>query len=276
MAKIIGICNQKGGTGKTTTAINLSVYLALAGKKTLLIDMDPQGNSTSGVGVEVSESAASIYEVLIDAVPIADVVVKSPWHNLSVISSGISLTGAEIELVSMEQREKRLKKSLDQIKDDYEYIIIDAPPSLGLLTINVLAAIESVIVPIQCEYYALEGMSKLINTVGLIKERINPTLDIEGILLTMADFRTRLTLQVIDEVKKYFKEKTFNTIIPRNIKLAESPSYGQPIYYYDPTCIGAKAYMNLAEEVLQEKIELLIALHQSEAKKELVPEEGGI
>lgn len=272
MGKIIGICNQKGGTGKTTTAINLSVYLALAGQKTLLIDMDPQGNSTSGVGVEFLESSASIYEVLIEGLSISDVIVNSPWHNLSVISSGISLTGAEIELVSMEEREKRLKQALDQIKDVYEYIIIDAPPSLGLLTVNVFVAIESVIVPIQCEYYALEGMSKLINTIGLIKERMNPTLDIEGILLTMADFRTRLTLQVIDEVKKYFKGKTFNTIIPRNIKLAEAPSYSQPIYYYDSTCIGAKAYMNLAEEILQEKIELLIALHRSEAKREFVPE----
>ena len=266
MAKIIGICNQKGGTGKTTTAINLSSLLGLAGEKTLLVDMDPQGNSTSGVGVNV-EDKLSIYEGLLEAIPTSELVISTPWENLSLIPSKISLTGAEIELVNLANREQRLKQTLQSVTNDYSYIIIDAPPSLGLLTVNVLVASHSLIIPIQCEYYALEGVSRLINTIDLIKTRLNPILSIEGILLTMADFRTRLTLQVIEEVKNFFKEKTFNTIIPRNVKLAEAPSFGKPISFYDPHCVGTKAYVNLAQEILGRKVDLLLP-------EEVVDKEG--
>ena len=263
MGKIIGICNQKGGTGKTTTSVNLSAYLGLANKKTLLVDMDPQGNATSGLGIESNSSADhSIYESLIANVPAMTNVISSPWPNLSVIPSHISLTGAEIELVNMPGRERRLQSALQPLKEQFSYIVIDAPPSLGLLTVNVLCAADTVIIPIQCEYYALEGMSKLLRTIELIRESINPSLTIEGILLTMADFRTRLTLQVIDEVKKFFATKTFNAIIPRNIKLAEAPSFGKPIYFYDTLCVGSKAYLNLAEELLKEKVNVLVALGQ--------------
>ncbi len=263
MGKIIGVCNQKGGTGKTTTAINLSSYLGLANKNTLIIDMDPQGNTTSGLGIkEDNNPDKSIYEVLIDNAVIEESIIKSSWPNLSVIPSNIALTGAEIELVNMPDREKRLRYALKDIKDKFSYIIIDAPPSLGLLTVNVLCAADRIIVPIQCEYYALEGMSKLLNTIDLIKENLNPLLDIEGVLLTMADFRTRLTLQVAEEVRGFFKEKTFNTIIPRNIKLAEAPSFGKPIYFYDSFCVGSKAYLNLTEELLEERIDILVALQK--------------
>ncbi|MCM8824113.1 MAG: AAA family ATPase [Candidatus Omnitrophica bacterium] len=261
MSKIIGICNQKGGTGKTTTAINLSSYLGLAGKETLLVDIDPQGNATSGIGIDTSNNSFfSIYSLLMDETHFEQVIISTNWPHLSLIPSEISLTGAEIELVNITEREKKLKYVIDELKEQYAYIIIDAPPSLGLLTINVLCAVDSVIIPIQCEYYALEGMSKLLNTIKLVRERLNSNLEIEGILLTMADFRTRLTLQVIDEVKNFFKNKTFNTIIPRNIRLAEAPSFGKPIFFYDPFCVGAKAYMNLAEEILKEKIEILLPL----------------
>ncbi|MFH1768445.1 MAG: AAA family ATPase [Candidatus Omnitrophota bacterium] len=263
MGRIIGVCNQKGGTGKTTTAINLSAYFAFANKKTLLVDMDPQGNATSGIGINSDKFLSnSIYDVLLKGLPISRSIIQTDWANLSVVPSDISLTGAEIELVSMPERETCLKKTLQLVKDEFEYIIVDAPPSLGILTVNVLAAIESVLVPIQCEYYALEGVSQLIHTIDLIKENVNYFLEIEGILLTMADFRTRLTLQVIDEVRKFFKEKAFNTIIPRNVKLAEAPSFGKPINYYDPFSVGAKAYLNLAEEILHEKIEMFVGIRQ--------------
>jgi chromosome partitioning protein len=253
MGQIIGICNQKGGTGKTTTAINLSSYLALNEKKTLLVDMDPQGNATSGVGFN-GEGKPSIYEVIMGNADLRESIHPTSWQQLYLLPSQISLTGGEIELVSIENRESKLKEELEKIKEDFPYIIIDAPPSLGLLTINVLVASNTLIIPIQCEYYALEGVSKLLHTIELVKERLNPQLEIEGILLTMADFRTRLTLQVIDEVKKFFKEKTFNTIIPRNIKLAEAPSFGKPIHFYDALCVGAKAYSNLTKEILKEEI----------------------
>lgn len=263
MGKIIGICNQKGGTGKTTTAVNLSSYLSLANKDTLLVDMDPQGNATSGLGIDLSATPANtIYDALIQAAVPSECIIETAWPHLSVIPSSVSLTGAEIELVTMAERETRLRNILNVLKDKFSYIIVDAPPSLGLLTVNVLCAINSVIIPIQCEYYALEGMSKLLSTIGLIQERLNPPLEIEGILLTMADFRTRLTLQVIEEVREFFKEKAFNSIIPRNVKLAEAPSFGKPIYSYDSFCVGAKAYMNLTEELLEEKIGILIALRQ--------------
>ncbi len=255
MSKIIGICNQKGGTGKTTTAINLTSYLGLADKKTLIIDMDPQGNATSGLGFD-AEGKHSIYDVISGGANIEDSIYQTQWKGVSIIPSHISLTGGEIELVNVDARELRLREELSKIKDNFSYIIIDAPPSLGLLTVNVLVAADSVLVPIQCEYYALEGVSKLLHTTELIKERLNSLLEIEGVLLTMADFRTRLTLQVIEEVRKFFKEKTFNTIIPRNIKLAEAPSFGKPIHFYDSFCVGAKAYLNLAEEVLKEKVDI--------------------
>lgn len=253
MGKVIGICNQKGGTGKTTTAINLSANLSLAQKRVLLIDIDPQGNATSGIGIN-SDQKNTLYELLIHNQDITNCIYPTEWRNFFIIPSQISLTGGEIDLVSFPEREYVLKKKISKIQDKFDWIILDAPPSLSLLTVNTLVAANSVIIPIQCEYYALEGVSKLLHTIDLVKERLNPDLTIEGVLLTMADFRTRLTLQVIEEVRKYFQHQTFNTIIPRNIKLAEAPSFGKPIYYYEPSSVGAKAYLNLAEELLQEKI----------------------
>ncbi|MCM8787762.1 MAG: AAA family ATPase [Candidatus Omnitrophica bacterium] len=253
MGKIIGICNQKGGTGKTTTAINLSFYFTLSAKKILLVDMDPQGNATSGIGFD-NQDKKTIYDLISGTSDIKENIYQTKWPNLYIIPSSVSLTGAEIELVNIQNREQRLKEELYKIKEDFSYIFIDAPPSLGLLTLNVLATSDSLIIPIQCEYYALEGVSSLLHTIELVRERLNQNLEIDGFLLTMADFRTKLTLQVIEEVRKFFKEKTFNTIIPRNIKLAEAPSFGKPIYCYDPFCVGAKAYLNLAEEILKEKL----------------------
>ncbi|MDD3296094.1 MAG: ParA family protein [Candidatus Omnitrophica bacterium] len=254
MSKIIGVCNQKGGTGKTTTAINLSAYLGLAGYKTLLVDMDPQGNATSGVGFD-SQGKNSTYNIVMGEADPRESVYATQWPNLFVIPSDISLTGGEVELVGVFQREIRLKEELAKIKEEFSYIIIDAPPSLGLLTVNVLAASDSLIIPIQCEYYALEGVSKLVNTIELIQSRLNPSLEIEGILLTMADFRTRLTLQVIDEVRKFFQKRTCEVIVPRNVKLAEAPSFGKPIHAYDPACVGARAYLKLTESLLKENLE---------------------
>jgi len=258
MGKIIGVCNQKGGTGKTTTAVNLSSYLGLGQEKTLLIDMDPQGNATSGAGFS-SEGKNSIYEVIMGKVDIRESIYSTQWPQLSIIPSNIALTGGEVELVNIEDRELCLRDTLSQIVNDFSYIIIDAPPSLGLLTVNTLTASDSLIIPIQCEYYALEGVSKMVNTIQVVRERLNSSLEIEGILLVMADFRTRLTLQVIEEVRRFFPKKTFNTIIPRNIKLAEAPSFGKPIYFYDSACIGAKAYLNLVEELLKKKLEIDLA-----------------
>lgn len=262
MGRIIGICNQKGGTGKTTTSINVASYLALANRKTLLVDMDPQGNATSGAGVKC-ENKNSIYEVIMGDAKIEESVYPTEWTNLFVVPSHMALTGGEIELVSVTSRETRLKQELEKIKNDFSYIIIDAPPSLGLLTLNVLAAADGIIVPVQCEYYALEGVSNLLNTIELVKERINAKLEIDGIVLTMGDFRTKLTLQVIEEIRNYFKEKVFNTVIPRNIKLAEAPSFGQPIYFYDADCVGAKAYLALAQEVIKEIIDPIKVINVS-------------
>lgn len=255
MGRIIGICNQKGGTGKTTTAINLSALLGLADKKTLLIDMDPQGNATSGVGFN-SQDKNSIYDVIMGKTSLSESIYPTEWPNLKIIPSDISLTGGEVEMVNIENRELLLKEKIGSIKDEFSYIIIDAPPSLGLLTVNALVASDSLVIPIQCEYYALEGVSKLVNTIELIRERLNPSLDIEGVLLTMGDFRTRLTLQVIEEVRNFFQRKAFNIIVPRNIKLAEAPSFGKPVCFYDPACVGNKAYLSLAQEILKEKIEI--------------------
>lgn len=258
MGKIIGICNQKGGTGKTTTAINISSYLGLERKKTLLIDMDPQGNATSGVGFD-SKEKNSIYDVITGKAELRKSIYPTQWPHLYIIPSHISLTGGEVELVNISNRETRLKEEIEELKDDFSFIFIDAPPSLGLLTVNVLVAADTLIIPIQCEYYALEGVSKLVETIELIRERLNPYLDIEGVLLTMADFRTRLTLQVIEEVRNFFQEKTFKVIIPRNVKLAEAPSFGKPIVFYDKTCVGAKTYLTVAQEIIERNKDIVEA-----------------
>ena len=251
MGKIIVICNQKGGTGKTTTAVNLSAALAHLGKKIALVDMDPQGNSTSGVGVNKNEIKNSAYEVLLNKVQAANAIVKTSINNLELIPCNIHLTGAEIELVGVLSRESRLKKALSEIKSSYDYIIIDSPPSLGLLTLNALVAADSILIPIQCEFYALEGVSQLLNTISLVRDGLNQALQIEGVLLTMADFRTNLTVEVINEIRNYFKEKVYQTIIPRNIRLSEAPSYGKPINVYDSESVGAKKYAELALEVIK-------------------------
>jgi chromosome partitioning protein len=250
MAKVIAICNQKGGVGKTTTAINLAVFLSFSGKRTLIIDIDPQGNATSGLGVNKHNISKSIYDLVIDEIDPAGVIVATGIDNLSLIPSTLSLTGAEVELVGIMGREYRLKKAVSSILSNYDFIVIDCPPSLGLLTVNALAAAESVLIPIQCEYYALEGLSQLVNTVNLVKENINSNLYIEGVLLTMADFRTNLTNEVINEVKKFFKGKVYETVIPRNIKLTEAPGFGKPIAIYDKNSIGAQKYNDFTNELL--------------------------
>jgi len=250
MAKIIPICNQKGGTGKTTTTVNLSAALAECGKKVLIIDVDPQGNATSGVGVNKSELESSVYDLLLHKANVQDVLISEVYPNVDIIPCNINLTGAEIELVGALSRETRLKKGIEPIQNNYDFIFIDSPPSLGLLTLNALVAGTSILVPIQCEFYALEGVSQLMNTLGLIKDGLNSELSIEGVLMTMADFRTNLTTEVINEIRSYFKEKVYKTVIPRNIKLSESPSHGKPITIYDSQSIGAKKYRDLAREVL--------------------------
>lgn len=246
----IAIVNQKGGVGKSTTAINLSAYLAGQGKKVLLVDLDPQGNATSGLGLKDRKPGACIYNAIIEDMPIESIVIDTGVENLKAVPATIQLAGAEIELVSLLSREGRLKKALSPISDAYDYIIIDCPPSLGLLTINALVAADDIIIPIQCEYYALEGVSKLLQSVELIKRQLNPTLEIAGVLMTMHDVRTNLSQQVVDEVAKYFKDKIYHTIIPRSVRLSEAPSYGQPISVYDNASKGARAYEALALEVI--------------------------
>lgn len=250
MGKIIAIANQKGGVGKTTTSVNLGACLAYIGKKVLLVDIDPQGNATSGVGIEKADVDQCIYDVLVDDVEAVKVIRPTSVENLYAIPATIQLAGAEIELVPTISREVRLKRALEEVKDNFDYIIIDCPPSLGLLTLNSLTASDAVIIPVQCEYYALEGLSQLLNTVRLVQKHLNQDLKIEGVLLTMLDARTNLGIQVIEEVKKYFQDKVYQTIIPRNIRLSEAPSHGEPIITYDPKSRGAEVYLDLAKEVV--------------------------
>ena len=251
MGKIVSIANQKGGVGKTTTAINLSTILAKKGKKVLMIDADPQGNASSGVGINREDIELSTYDVLINDNEIENVVKKTNIKNLSICPSNINLAGAEVELVSVMSREHRLKEKLDIVKDNYDFIIIDCPPSLGLITLNAFTASDSVLIPVQCEFYALEGLGQLLNTIALVKKHLNKSIEIEGALLTMYDIRTNLSNQVVKEVKKYFNDKVYKTVIPRNVKLSEAPSYGMPISIYEPRSKGAKSYEKFVREFLK-------------------------
>ena len=249
MSKVIAVANQKGGVGKTTTAINLSACLAEIGYKTLLLDIDPQSNTTSGLGFDPRKLTKSIYHVLIDNTPITEIVMDTAVKRLSLAPSNSDLVGVEVEMVALIARETKLRSALQSMRSQYDYIIIDCPPSLGLITLNALTASDSVLIPIQCEYYALEGLGQLLETITLVKDNLNPNLEIEGILLTMQDKRVRLSEQVISEVRNYFKGRVYDTNIPRNVRLSEAPSFGKPVILYDPRSAGAKAYMKLAKEV---------------------------
>ena len=250
MGKVVSVANQKGGVGKTTTSVNLSTILAKKGKKVLLIDADPQGNATSGLGID-KDVNFSIYDVLVNDVEIENTLIQTKVKNLDICPSNINLAGAEVELVSMMSREHRLKEKVNSQKDNYDYIIIDCPPSLGLITLNAFTASDSVLIPVQCEYYALEGLGQLINTINLVKKHLNKDLSIEGALLTMFDIRTNLSNQVVKEVNKYFENKVYKTVIPRNVKLSEAPSYGMPISVYDPKSKGAKSYDKFVKEFIK-------------------------
>lgn len=250
MGRIIAIANQKGGVGKTTTAINLSACLAEKGKKVLAVDMDPQGNMTSGLGVDKESVDKTVYDLIIGHAEIEDVVMKSNYDNLEIVPTSIDLSAAEIELIGIEDKEYIIRGAIEKVKNNYDFIIIDCPPSLSMLTINAMTTADSVLVPIQCEYYALEGLSQLIHTVELVKSRLNERLEIEGVVFTMYDARTNLSLQVVENVKDNLQQNVYKTIIPRNIRLAEAPSYGMPINQYDPKSAGSDSYMRLAEEVI--------------------------
>ena len=250
MGKVIAVANQKGGVGKTTTTINLSASLAYKGKKVLVIDMDPQGNTTSGFGIEKNELENTIYELMLGECSVMECIIENVIENTSVMPSNVNLAAAEIELIGVDKKEYILKGEVDWIKNQYDYIIIDCPPSLSMLTVNAMTTADTVLVPIQCEYYALEGLSQLIHTINLVRERLNPTLEIEGILFTMYDARTNLSMQVVENVKNHLNQRIYNTMIPRNVRLAEAPSYGMPIHLYDPKSAGAESYMALAEEII--------------------------
>ena len=252
MGKAIAIFNQKGGVGKTTTNINLAACLAMKGKKVLILDIDPQGNTTSGIGVSKKTLENTVYNILVDEYfDPREAIINTSVENLDLIPASVDLAGAEVELVQIEGRERALKNGLDKIKDDYDYIFIDCPPSLGLLTINSLAAVDSVLIPIQCEFYALEGVSQLVSTIDLVKKSLNPDLEVQGVILSMFDGRTNLSAQVVQEVKRYFGGKVYSTVIPRNVRLAEAPSFGLPITEYDPKSKGAEAYRDFADEFLE-------------------------
>lgn len=250
--QVIAITNQKGGVGKTTTAINLSACVAAENRKVLLIDIDPQGNATSGLGIDKDHVELSAYDVLLNDARILDAVTPTIMDGLDILPANIQLVGAEIEMVPMIARESKLKKAIEEMGPKYDYVFMDCPPSLGLLTVNALCASDKILVPIQCEYFALEGLSQLMNTVRLVKKQLNPRLDVEGVVLTMYDGRTNLSIQVTDEVKKFFKNKVYSTVIPRNVRLGEAPSFGLPVIKYDPKCLGTEAYVSLARELLSD------------------------